>query len=166
MNEHVQKQGGFTYLLLLVMLSALAFSMLKSRDGDNMRHREQLEAELLFRGEQIRLAIASYRSRKNGITGCFPVTFEQLLRDTRGQKPVFHLRQHYHDPLTNHKTWGMIYDQQGRWIGVHSLGEGIPRKKTGFTNDADAFTKAKSYIEWKFQVDSDPLAPLPKMCDR
>nr|WP_159466088.1 type II secretion system GspH family protein [Scandinavium goeteborgense] len=158
-----ERQGGFTYLLLLIALSALALGLLKSQDSLKMRHREQQEAELLFRGEQYRAAIATYQAMSNG---CFPVRVEQLLIDKRGPTPLFHLRQNWADPLTNSKTWGMIFDPQGRWIGVRSLSKDAPRKKTGFSHDVEMFTKAKSYYDWTFKVESDPAAPMPGACGR
>lgn len=158
-----KRQGGFTYLLLLVALSALALSLLKSQEDVQMRHTEQQEAELLFRGDQYRAAIAAYRAEGNG---CFPVRAEQLLIDKRGPAPRYHLRQVWVDPLTNDKTWGAIYDAQGRWVGVRSLGSGKPRRKAGFRHDAETFSKASSYYDWAFKVDTDPRAPLPAACGR
>ncbi|CAI1109444.1 hypothetical protein [Serratia quinivorans] len=158
-----ERQGGFTYLLLLIALSALALSLLKSQDGAQMRHREQQEAELLFRGEQYRAAITAYRAAGNG---CFPVRMEQLLEDKRGPQPRYHLRQAWADPLTHSKTWGLIYDPQGRWIGVRSLGKGQPYRKAGFSHNADTFSKAKSYYDWTFKVENDPQAPMPRACGR
>ncbi|HEY3983140.1 type II secretion system protein [Cedecea sp.] len=158
-----ERQGGFTYLLLLVALSALALSLLKSQDSVQMRYWEQQEAELLFRGEQYRAAIAAYRAVGNG---CFPVRVEQLTLDKRGPTPRYHLRQAWVDPLTNDKTWGAIYDPQGRWIGVRSLGKGKPRRKVGFSHDIETFSKAKSYYDWTFKVEGDPQAPMPAACGR
>lgn len=158
-----ERQGGFTYLLLLIALSVLALSLLKSQEGAQMRHREQREAELLFRGEQYRAAIAAYRAAGNG---CFPVRVEQLVTDKRGPTQRYHLRQAWADPLTNSKTWGAIYDPQGRWIGVRSLGKGEPRRKVGFSHDVEIFSKAKSYYDWTFKVESDPQAPMPPACGR
>jgi len=158
-----ERQGGFTYLLLLVAVSVLAFSLLKTQEVRQMRYREQQEAELLFRGEQYRAAITAYRAAANG---CFPVRVEQLLIDKRGPTRRFHLRQAWPDPLTNSKTWGLIYDPQGRWIGVRSLGKGTPRRKTGFSHDVETFKKAKSYYDWTFKVESDPQAPMPGACGR
>lgn len=169
-------QGGFTYLMLLIALSVLALSLLKAADGEKMRHIYQQEQELLFRGEQIRMAIASYRdeeisseksrekSRNPRTHGCFPVSFAQLLEDKRGRSPRYHLRQLYADPLTQRQEWGMIYDEKKRWIGVHSLGHGKPRRKAGFKSDEEKFAKAQSYAEWTFTVKPDPQAPLPSHC--
>ena len=163
-SKRLRCQGGFTYLMLLVALSALAVSLLKSSDTVRMHHREQLEKELLFRGEQIRAAIAAYRADNTGENGCFPVRFEQLLDDPRGSRPRYHLRQLYADPLTQKQAWGMIYDEKGRWIGVHSMGKGKPLRKTGFRPGEEAFSDAKSYRDWRFVVEGDSLAPLPTAC--
>lgn len=158
-----KQQGGFTYLVVLVALSALALSLLKSQEDVQMRYTEQQEAELLFRGDQYRAAIAAYRAAGNG---CFPVRVEQLVLDKRGPAPRYHLRQVWVDPLTNDKTWGAIYDSQGRWIGVRSRGSGKPRRKTGFSHDVETFSKANSYYDWAFKVDTDATAPLPASCGR
>ena len=158
-----QQQGGFSYLLLLIGLSVLALSLLKSTDEVATRHRQQQETELLFRGEQIRAAITAYRAVGNG---CYATGFEQLLEDRRGPKPVHHLRQHYLDPLTQKSDWKMILDADGRWLGVTTQGEGIPLRKTGFVKDAAEFAEARTYEDWKFVVKSDLTAPLPAACDK
>lgn len=155
-----QTQGGFTYLLLLIMLSILALSLLKSSDGSRMRHRQQQEAELLFRGEQIRAAIDAYRKQGDG---CFPSDFSQLLIDSREATTHYHLRQRYSDPMT-HRPWIRMYDAEGRWIGVHSSASGTPRRKVGFGPEAVKFASAKSFQDWEFSVEPQPLAPLPAAC--
>lgn len=148
---------------LLAALSVISLALLKSQDAIHMRYTEQQEAELLFRGEQYRKAIVAYRAAGNG---CFPVRVEQLVFDTRGTIHRYHLRHAWIDPLTNNKSWGLIYDSQGRWIGVRSLAKGKPRRKVGFSHDEEAFSKASSYYDWTFKVDSDPLAPQPASCGR
>lgn len=158
-----QQQGGFSYLLLLIGLSVLALTLLKSTDDVTMRHRQEQEAELLFRGEQIRAAITTYRTSSGG---CYPTRFEQLLEDRRGLNPVHHLRQHYLDPLTQKKEWNMIFDADGRWLGVTTQGEGIPLRKTGFAREATDFAEAETYQDWKFVVKSDLTAPFPAACDK
>lgn len=158
-------QGGFTYVLLLLALTVLALSLLKSHDGVKLNYRQQQEAELLFRGEQIREAIKQYRIA-GGAKGCFPRGFEDLLSDFRGGKIRYHLRQWYIDPLTGQKQWGMKFDDQRRWIGVYSKGEGKPLRKEGFTYDAERFKKARHYREWIFAVETDPGAPLPEACNK
>ncbi|OON41337.1 hypothetical protein BTJ39_05075 [Izhakiella australiensis] len=156
-------QDGFTSLLLLLALTVLALSMLKSQDIIQLRHRQQQESELLFRGEQIRQAIKQYRSASYA-NGCYPTGFNDLLKDNRGGKVHYHLRQWFSDPLTGERQWGMAYDDKGRWIGVYSKGQGRPLRKEGFIQDGDKFRQAKHYEEWIFVVEKDPAAPLPSAC--
>lgn len=160
-------QGGFTYLFVLLALTMLALSLLKCQEHVSLFHRQQQEAELLFRGEQIRQAIQRYQ-KASYANGCYPDNMEQLLADPRGSRVHYHLRQWYPDPLTGNAQWGMIYDQSGRWIGVHSLGHGRPLRKEGFGSqkNAEKFRKAKDYREWQFTVETATSAPLPNACKR
>ncbi|MEW5561958.1 hypothetical protein AB1287_17210 [Enterobacter asburiae] len=156
-------QQGFTCLLLLLALTILALSMLKSQDLIELRHRQQQEAELLFRGEQIRQAIRQYRTASYA-NGCYPTGFDDLLKDMRGGKIHYHLRQWFSDPLTGQRQWGMTFDDKGRWIGVYSQGQGRPLRKEGFVLDGEKFRQATRYQEWVFEVEKDPAAPLPSVC--
>ncbi|MHC9060950.1 hypothetical protein [Pantoea sp. y20] len=162
-NKSFLRQGGFTYLMLLLALTAVALSLLKSQDAIKMQRRQQQETELLFRGEQIREAMRLYRIDEHG-NGCFPSGFEALIRDTRSGKTRYHLRQWFTDPLTGQKAWGMIFDDQHRWIGVYSKGLGKPLRKEGFVKDSEKFRDAKNYREWAFTLEKDPSAPLPSAC--
>lgn len=158
-------QGGFTYLFVLLALTLLAFTLQKSLESIQIAHRQQQEAELLFRGEQIRQAIRRYKESGDG---CFPVDAEHLLVDRRSGKNIYHLRQWYPDPMTGSVTWGSVYDPKGRWIGIYSQGAGRPLRKTGFGSlkDEAKFRQAKSYQEWVFAIEPDALAPLPEACKR
>lgn len=163
MSDAAVRQGGFTYIFVLLALTVLALGLLKSQELESLRYREQREDELLFRGEQIRQAIAAWQQSGNG---CYPIDFNDLLQDKRGEKPLYHLRQHYPDPLTG-KEWGRVVDPQGRWIGVYSKGSGKPLRKTGFSGEqAEKFRQAKSYHEWEFAVKVNATAPLPAACNR
>lgn len=158
------RQGGFSYLLLLAWLSVLAIMMLRSQEHLHTQWRQEQEAQLLFAGDQIRAAIESYRKNPNG-DACFPLDFQQLLNDKRGDHTRHLLRRQYRDPLTERQEWGMIYDAQQRWIGVFSKGKGVPLKKNGFATIYDEhFKKAKSYADWQFMVEENASAPLPKQC--
>lgn len=107
-------QGGFTYLMLIwwvaisgVMLAALA---------DNWSHamRRQREAELVFRGEQIRKAIDAYHKvALPGGVSQWPVQLEDLLEDRRGPVVVHHLRRVWPDPITGKPRWGVIREGAG-----------------------------------------------------
>lgn len=165
-------QSGFSYLLLLVWITIFALMLMKSQDLLISRFRHQQEEQLLFNGNQIREAISNYRGKDNPDQGkgsqkkegCFPTRFEQLIKDNRSLKPLYHLRKHYADPLVPKRDWIKIFDEEGRWIGVHSSGTGHPMKKTGFADLYKEFSKAKSYQDWEFKVEEDLTAPLPVKC--
>ncbi|HFK7188288.1 hypothetical protein [Serratia odorifera] len=158
-------QGGFTYLFVLLALTVLALALLKSQEMIKVHHHQQQEDELLFRGEQIRQAINSYQQASYA-NGCYPPGFDALLVDARGGKKNYHLRRWFVDPLTGSQQWGMVHDQKGRWIGVHSQGHGRPLRKDGFGShvDEDKFKRATDYSEWVFLADTDAAAPLPSAC--
>lgn len=119
-------QGGFTYLMLIwwvaisgVMLAALA---------DNWSHamRRQREAELVFRGEQIRKAIESYHQViVPGGASQWPTQLEDLLEDRRGPVVVRHLRRLWPDPITGEATWGLLKEGSGI-KGVYSTSSAKP----------------------------------------
>lgn len=154
-------QGGFTYLWVLMMLTVLSLSLLKETRSREVHFRQQQEEELFFRGVQIRNAIHSYQ--KNG-SGCFPLGFEDLLRDNRDKKAVAHLRQWFADPLTGSRDWGMSYDKQGRWVGVFSKGRGRPLRQALFPPDIKSFKPAERYEQWIFKTPDVLSAPLPSAC--
>lgn len=119
-------QSGFTYLMLIwwvaisgVMLAALA---------DNWSHamRRQREAELVFRGEQIRKAIEAYHQViVPGGASQWPTQLEDLLEDRRGPVVVRHLRRLWPDPITGDAAWGLL--KEGTGIkGVYSTSPARP----------------------------------------
>ncbi|MCU5772723.1 hypothetical protein N5923_12300 [Erwiniaceae bacterium BAC15a-03b] len=157
------RQAGFSYLLLLAWLSVLSLLLLRSYDHRQTQWRQEREEQLLFAGDQIRQAIRQYRENPAG-NKCFPTAFRQLISDTRGNQVQHLLRQIYPDPFSQQREWGMIYDEQQRWIGVYSKGSGRPLKQQGFSEPYSRFKQAASYADWQFKVEEDPAAPLPVRC--
>lgn len=161
MMRSSQRQGGFTYLWVLLMLTMLSLALLKESSYRQAIYRQQQEEELFFRGVQIRNAIQQYQKAGNG---CLPLSFDDLLRDPRGKKVVYHLRRWFTDPLTGSRQWGMSYDKQGRWVGVFSKGKGRPLRTAAFPKALADFKKADTYAKWIFKVDDAANAPLPSAC--
>lgn len=154
-------ESGFTYLWVLLMLTMLSLSLVKDTRSRQVVYRQQQEEELFFRGVQIRNAI--HRYQKSG-SGCFPLSFDDLLRDTRDKKAVGHLRLWFTDPLTGSRQWGMAYDKQGRWIGVFSKGKGTPLRHALFPSEIKEFKNVDGYEKWVFKTPDVPSAPLPSAC--
>lgn len=114
-----------------------------------MESRREKEKELLFIGEQYRMAIGSYYDKSPSAAKQFPEKLEDLLQDKRFPNPTRHLRRLYRDPMTPHGQWELIR-QEGRIMGVASSSQEQPIKIAGFSPEQDDFEGAVSYAEWRF----------------
>lgn len=135
------RQRGFTYIMLLwwvaisgVLLAALGQQWL-------IESRRQKEAELVFRGRQIGLALRAYRdSSPEGLPKA-PASLSELLEDKRGPKPQRHLRQLWPDPITG-MPWALEL-QAGRIASVHSSSRAAPIKPP---------EGVERYDQWRFDA--------------
>ena len=134
-------------MLVLVVLLGLAAGMAGQSLGALLQR--EREAELLWRGQQYRQALASYYGFRQGAQGAFPSKLEDLLRDPRSPAVIRHLRRLYNDPMTG-KEWELIKDQGGRISGVRSTSELAPFQQTGFPGGLEEFEGKSSYREWEF----------------
>lgn len=147
---------GATYLfvMLAVVLMGLALSV-AARQWKTVVQREQ-EAELLFRGIEIRTAIAAYSAEQvkgRIVPGArYPQSLQEL---TMPPKPF--LRQVYSDPLTG-EDWDYLRDPAGRIMGVRSRSKEKPIKRSNFPPAASDFEGATSYGAWVFYV---PAPSIP-----
>ena len=107
-----------------------------------MDARRQREAELIFRGEQIKQALQSYYDAQEPKT--LPTSWEALLEDRRGSKLLRHLRMLYKDPITLDGDWGVI--KQGPFIkGVYSLSTLKP---------ISGKDERLSYQDWRYEANA------------
>lgn len=118
-SQRKRDQAGFTYLMLMwcvaiggVMLAALGQQWLTES-------RRQKEMELVFRGEQIQVAIQSYYDATPNGPKTLPSQWRDLLEDRRGPTLKRHLRQVYAEPITRQGQWVVLRDG-GLIKGVHS----------------------------------------------
>ena len=117
------------------------------------------EQELLWRGGQIRKAIASYYDTKQGgAKKSFPARFDLLLKDARFISTKRHLRQHYMDPLTG-DDWVILKHPSGGIKGVRSGSEKEPFKKENFRIENEKFAGKTTYAEWEFIYKPDKNKP-------
>ncbi|RLB79613.1 MAG: hypothetical protein DRH15_08710, partial [Deltaproteobacteria bacterium] len=120
---------GFTYIgaLILVVVTGIAITAASTYWSTTVRREK--EAELLFRGDQIRKAIGSYYERApSGRAKSYPSRLDDLLRDPRYMKVVRHLRRLYRDPMTDDGQWGLVLDGKGHIKGVFSKSKEKPIK--------------------------------------
>ncbi|OGA78200.1 MAG: hypothetical protein A3G81_31265 [Betaproteobacteria bacterium RIFCSPLOWO2_12_FULL_65_14] len=104
------------------------------------------EAELLFRGNQYREAIASYYKKERR----YPKALAELVEDKRFPTPARHLRKLYPDPVTGEGQWGLVEAPGGGIMGVYSKSEARPVKSGGFSLANKTFQDAARYADWKF----------------
>ncbi|HEV3007641.1 MAG TPA: type II secretion system protein [Burkholderiales bacterium] len=149
------KQNGFTYLGILIFVAVsgaalAAFGELASHAGQREK-----EAELLFRGNAVQAAIASYYKKEQR----YPQSLEQLLEDKRFPMPVRHLRRLYTDPMTGAADWALVEAPGGGVMGVHSRSDAAPIKTGNFRLQNEGFETAERYTDWKFI--HSPTGPVP-----
>jgi type II secretory pathway pseudopilin PulG len=149
-------------LVLLALLFALALGsivMMAAMDVWSTARQRVREQELLFVGDQYRLAIQRYFfGAPPGSPRVLPSRFEDLLEDDRYPMPVRHLRRLYPDPITGSAEWGVVRFG-ARISGVYSLSEKTPIKQAEFAPIYQQFNGKKSYREWVFAV--SPTGGVP-----
>jgi type II secretory pathway pseudopilin PulG len=140
---------GFTYVALLAAIVIIGITMTVTGKYWSSVMRREKEEELLFRGDQYRLAIEGYYKAK--APNAFPANIEQLLKDDRFPQAKRHLRQQFKDPVTG-EDFELFRDQSrgNRIIGVYSKSDKEPLKKQDFPEPYQEFADKTSYNEWKF----------------
>lgn len=156
----VALMGVLLMVVIMGLGAAVAGTTWKTR---SMRDKEE---ELLWRGNQYRLAIASYyQGRKAGAQGTFPREIERLEKDPRFLKKVRHIRRLYKDPITG-EDFVLIKDPAKGIIGVRSASEEEPFKKDGFPTEYAAFVGKSRYSDWQFifkpKIKSNPHRKTPR----
>ncbi len=140
---------GFTFIgiLIIVALSGIALSSVGMVWHQTMQREK--EKELLFIGEQYRLAISNYHESTPSGVKQYPKKLEDLLLDKRYPVVKRYLRRLYEDPMHPKQPWGLI-KQQEFIVGIYSLSQQKTIKKMGFPALYESFGEAATYDEWKF----------------
>jgi hypothetical protein len=117
------------------------------------------EAELLWIGNQYRIAIEGYYKNREMR---YPRTLDDLLKDPREPSVRRYLRKRFVDPITRSDQWGLVKAADGGIMGVYSRSEEQPVKVAGFKDANKAFEGAATYADWKFvYAPGVPGAALP-----
>jgi type II secretory pathway pseudopilin PulG len=146
-----RNRSGFSYLGVLILVAVMSISLIGTGRYWSTIVKRELEAELLYRGDRIREAIASYYNNPpGGQNKTYPRQFSDLLKDPRYPGVKRHLRKWYTDPMNRGKDWVYILDASQRLKGVHSAHEGTPLKTGNFPKDYSEFEQAQTYADWTF----------------
>lgn len=144
------RQGGFSYLIALFMLAAVAIAAQRILQTAWLAELREREADLLFAGQAYRAAIRQYYEQTPGSAKHYPPSLEALLLDERSVRIRRPLRRLYADPIDPNGSWAIIPAPDGGVMGVHSQSHGQPFKVTGFPPDLAHFSDATSYQDWQF----------------
>jgi type II secretory pathway pseudopilin PulG len=163
--QPLRNERGVTLMLVLVLIVILGLSAGMAGTTWKTIMQQEREAELLFRGDQIRRAIEGYFTHGHGQQpqqqrgpgrvgagpggGTYPQKLEDLLRDPRSVGATRHLRKLYKDPMTG-EDWVLIKDPSGRIKGVKSASTLKPFKEDGFAKEYESFKGKTSYADWQF----------------
>lgn len=149
---------GLTYIGLLVLLAMMGALLAVLGTQWQLRAQREREAELRFRGTQIREAIARYRDAQQ--PAALPASLDDLLSDARGSgAPRHHLRRRWTDPFTGQDDWVLLRDARGGLLGVHSRATHERLGDRGGTPPA-AGQSLPRVSDWRFAIDPLP-APDP-----
>lgn len=145
-----RKERGFTYLWIMFTVAITGVLLAGAGQLWRTEAQREKEKELMFIGEQFRLAIGSYYESSPGIPKRYPPSLEKLLLDDRFPTVKRHLRKIFFDPMTGTREWGLVRQPGIGIVGVHSLSAQAPLKRANFHERYASFGEAKSYREWKF----------------
>jgi type II secretory pathway pseudopilin PulG len=137
---------GFTLIGLLIVVAVMGAGLAAFGHIASHAAQREKEAELLFRGNQYRQAIASYHDRHKA----YPAALADLVQDKRFPMPVRHLRRLYPDPITGSAQWGLVDAPGGGIMGVYSRSDAPPIKTGGFSLANQHFADAPRYKDWQF----------------
>jgi type II secretory pathway pseudopilin PulG len=157
----VLNQNGFTFLTAVMMVIIMGVSLGAAGMSWRLIMKREREEELIFRGRQIRDAIARWYAPRGAEKVATPLRdLKDLLKDPRTPQTVRHLRRLYTDPITNGE-WAVINDPNKGIQGVVSTSQEKPLKTDGFPDDLQEFTGKTAYSDWRFMYKPANLTPSP-----
>jgi len=141
-------------ILLMVLITVALMGLMAGIAGSSWQTIVQRakEADLLWKGNQIRQAIGSYyeASQAGGATPkTFPSELDLLIKDPRFLETKRHLRNLYLDPMTG-EDWDIVKDPSGQIVGVRSRSDKKPFKQDDFAEENKKFAGQQSYRDWQF----------------
>ena len=139
------RESGLVLLALLIALMLMSIALAGALDVWSLERQREQERQLLFVGDQYRLAVLRYYRAGRAL----PASIDELLDDSRFPTPMHHLRRAYPDPVTGKNDW--VFMRQGdRFYGVYSSSTDPTIKRAGFRRRYEEFEGAETYAGWRF----------------
>lgn len=155
------RQRGFTYAMVLVAVVLVGLVAGVANLTTTRIMQADREAELLFRGQAYRNAIARYHA----LAGRYPRSLQDLLKDPRLAQRT-HLRTLYPDPMAEPAEraapdggWRLLRAADGGVAGVASKSTRTPLKQAHFAPGLEKFEGAQRYTDWVFEHAARPNPP-------
>ena len=148
----MRRETGFTYVGAMVLMVIMGIMLASAGEVWHLAQKREKEQELLFVGHQMRHALNLYYARTPNLASRYPLSLEELLKDPRYPGVQRYLRKIFPDPITGGAQWGLIKGPSGEILGVHSLSEDEPVKKSNFSLADKNFEDRKKYSEWVFMA--------------
>ncbi|SEK10018.1 type II secretion system protein [Paraburkholderia diazotrophica] len=152
-GAQVARERGLVMLTLLIALMLLSIALMGALDVWSFQRKRETEQQLLFVGNQYRLAILRYYRAGRAL----PASVDDLLNDTRFPQPLHHLRRAYADPVSGQNDWVYLYEA-GRIAGLHSSSTDAPIKRSRFPRQFEDFEGQQAYTGWQFFY----MPPMPR----
>jgi type II secretory pathway pseudopilin PulG len=145
-----RRERGFTYIGILLVVALMGIALASAGQVWHTLQKREKEQELLFIGQQFRLALKRYADHTPGKARRAPLQLEELLQDPRHPGIRRHLRRIYLDPMTGKPEWGLVTGPGGEIYGVHSRSDAEPLKKRNFGLADRNFEDKMKYSDWVF----------------
>jgi type II secretory pathway pseudopilin PulG len=157
-------ERGFTYLGLLLAVVVMGLALSAAGTLWSFTAQREREAQLLFAGDQYRIAIGRFYSAGPGAHR-YPQELQELVEDTRVPEPKRYLRKLLADPMTGRMDWTLLRDPDGGIYGVASSATGVPLKRANFRGPDEKFNDAQCYCDWKFEYAPARAGLRPRQSD-
>jgi type II secretory pathway pseudopilin PulG len=153
-----RSNAGFTYLTLMLAIVVMGAVLGAAAEVWHTSVQREKERELLFVGNQFRVAIGLYYVSH----AKYPRNLEDLIKDPLSPSTRRYLRKIYRDPVGGTNEWAVVRMGDGGIVGVHSLSEKKPIKVAGFGVTGNSFDGAVKYSDWVFAYRPRPTTTAPK----
>lgn len=154
---------GFTYLGLLFALALGGVALAAIGERWQLAAQREREAELLFRGSEIRVALERYAAATAAGAPPQPQTLQDLVHDTRGPAPRHWLRRLYVDPFSGSADWRLLRNAEGGITGVASSAQRPALRRHGLPDGVTLAAEAPTPLrvgDWEFIAGSAAVAAM------